>query len=156
MTTNNSADDVPIVARIALGDKFAAALRLYVGQGRRYSYADASRATGIKADAIKALCYGPDSVDWREPKLHVALSLAKFLGSEFASDWLLAADLIAVDAALPDGPDGVREFAADAVDDAAIVNRAAADDVFDHNERVPLRRVGLRMMQRGAKLARAA
>jgi len=153
MTCPNSAIISPLISREQAGNKVGAALRLYVGRGRRYSVKQLSNATGVKDRVIECATYAPASVDYRPLPLDALLSISLFLGAEFTSEWLSLADQGAF--LLPqidDTPPGV--LAADNAEDNATIARAAVDGVFDHAEKQELRPVGVRMMTRGATLAR--
>lgn len=152
---NNSAGDGLIVSRSAARERFVAALRLYVGRGRRYSAKEMERGTGIAARMIEAFIADPADSEHRSPRLEQLLSLAKFLGPEFTTEWLGLSEQGAF--WLPDTDDQPPgALAADNAEDNAKLTRAALDGVFDENEKPDLKVVGTRMMARGATLRRMA
>jgi len=91
-----SADFPLLVSRERAENAFGDALRLFVGRGRRYSVKQLSNATGVKDRAIEcALCPSGD-VDFRPLNMGQTLSIIKFLGPLFTSEWLVLADQQAV------------------------------------------------------------
>lgn len=152
---NNSAGEFSLVSRSAAWTNVRSALRLYIGRGRRYSVKQVSNATGVKDRVIECAMCEMDAADWRPMPIDALLSLAKFLGPEFTTEWLGLAEQGAY--WLPDTddlPPGV--LAAESADDAAKLTRAAVDGVFDDSEKPGLKVVGTRMMARGATLRRMA
>ena len=155
MPDSNSADLTALVSRNAAGEALSKALRLVVGRGKRWSVKEVESGAGVPARMIESYLCHPDQADWRPAKLAEALSLARFLGPEFTSEWLVLAEQAAFWLPEPeDTPPG--EMAADNADDSATLTRAALDGVFDRCERPGLKVVGKRMMARGATLARLA
>jgi hypothetical protein len=151
----NSAGDNTIVSRNAARDRFASALRLYVGRGRRYTAKEMERGTGIPARMIEAFTVDYGLTEHRTPRIEQLLSLAKFLGPEFTTEWLGLSEQGAF--WLPDTDDQPPgALAADNAEDNAKLTRAALDGVFDENEKPDLKVVGTRMMARGATLRRMA
>jgi hypothetical protein len=151
MTASQSANNSLLVSRAAGRGALGDALRLYVGRGRRYSVKQLSNATGVPDRIIECLMSDPEGGEYRNADMGQLLSLMKFLGAEFTTEWMRLADQGAYD--LPDReetPPGA--LAADMADDTAAVVRAAADNVFCPIERTTLRPVGVRMMNRGAQL----
>jgi len=148
---NDSADFSPLVSRSAAREAFARALRLYVGRRRRYSVKQLSNGAGVKDRVIECAMCDPDNAEYREPEMAAMLSIAKFLGATFTTEWLDPTRQAAFD--LPDDDLPPGQIAADNAEDNATVTRAAMDGVFDEEERPPLRAVGLRMVSRGTRLA---
>lgn len=83
-----SAGNSLLVSRSAAGEKFAHALCLFVGRGKRYSAKEVERGSGVPARMVEAYMVDPDDPEWRQPRLEVVLSIASFLGPEFSSAWL--------------------------------------------------------------------
>lgn len=148
MAVNDSATFVPLVSREQAWNKFAAAIRLYTGRGRRYSFKQLANGAGVKDRVIECALYDPGSVDFRPMPFEAQLSIARFLGSDFTNEWLHLADQGAFD--LPDDdmpPPG--ELAADVAGDSAEVVRMAADGVFCGEDRKRLRAIGQSKIERG-------
>lgn len=155
MPDGNTANFPLLVSRSAANEKFRDALRMFVGRGKRFSVKQVSNGTGIKDRMIESFMAQVDSTDFRKPDLEEVLSLASWLGPDFTTEllepasqgafWLPQAD---------DTPPGA--LAADNAEDNAIVTRAALDGKFDEGERPAIRRVGTRMITRGAKLVALA
>lgn len=155
MTPSPSADISPLVSRTAAREAFRDALRLYVGRGRRWSVKQLSNGTGIADRMIECFIAPIGSTDYRRPDFEEVLTLSKFLGPEFTSEWLCLADQGAFQ--LPDSEDKPPAvIAADNAEDNAALTRAAVDNQFDRDERPDLRSVGTRMMARGAHLRAVA
>lgn len=155
MTVNTSADLAPLVSRNALGEAVSRALRLHVGRGRRLSVKQLANGTGVKDRVIECAMAEPDNADHRPLPGEALVSISRFLGPEFTTEWLRLADQGAF--WLPDTdetPPGM--LAADLCEDSARVSRRAADGEFCREDRHHLRPVGIRMMAIGAQLARAA
>jgi hypothetical protein len=146
-----SANKVPLVSRSAAFIEFAAALDLYVGRGKRYSVKQLSNATGVPDRRIECARYDPEHEEFRPLDLGHVLSISRFLGPEFTTEWLKLADQGAF--WLPDVEDTPPgAIAADNSDDNAVIVRAALDGEFDSDEKKVLRPVGLRMVARGQQL----
>lgn len=150
----NSANLSLLISRSETRRSIRDALRLYVGRGRRYSVKQLSNATGVPDRLIESAIVDIDSHDYRPLAYECLLSIALFLGSDFTSEWLKLARQSAFD--LPDDDTPPGALAADTVDDAATVTRAALDGNFDDAEKPDLRVVGRRMVSRGMRLAAVA
>lgn len=103
MTASQSADFSPLVSRNAARSAVSAALRLYVGRGRRYSVKQLANGTGVPDRLIECAIADPDDTEFRPLSLENLLSISAFLGASFTSDWLKLANLGAYD--LPDDSD---------------------------------------------------
>jgi hypothetical protein len=88
-----SANDALIVSRNAAREKLRDALRLYVGRGRRYSVKELSNGTGVPDRMIESAMCQVDDPDYRPLTLENLLSIAYFLGAQFASAFLEPAGL---------------------------------------------------------------
>jgi hypothetical protein len=153
VTATTSANFPLLVSREQAGSAIAGALRLFVGRGRRYSVKQLANATGVKDRVIE--CAIAEGVDWRPLTPEALLSLSLFLGEAFTNEWLHLAKQGAFD--LPEGDDGspLRMVAENAADNAVVTERLIDNDESADDRRI-LRPVGLRMMARGARLARVA
>lgn len=143
-----SASEGTLVSRSAAGLALAQSLRLFVGRGRRYSYKEVQRGTGIPARMIQSYLQEPGHEDWRRIQPEELASLYLFLGPEFTTDYL---ERVAKQGAywMPEGDGVTHDIAADVSDSAAQVVRAAtANDSGPNN----LRAVGTSLMCRGAQL----
>ncbi len=145
-----SANDGPLVSREQTGNKIGAALRLYVGRGRRYSVKQLSNATGIKDRVIECAMCRPDSADFRPLPIEALLSIGLFLGAEFTNEWIGLAQQGAFN--LPDDEPNPGDLAADNSDDNADLTRKALDGTFKDNCPREIVGIGTRMMTRGAQL----
>lgn len=151
MSATQSADKPLLVSRAAGRGALGDALRLYVGRGRRYSVKQLSNATGVPDRTIECMMTDPLSGEYRKPDPGELLSIMKFLGAEFTTEWLTLAGQGAYELPEIDGaPPGA--LAVENADDNAAVCRAAIDGRFDREERPTLKIVGTRMMARGAHL----
>lgn len=151
MAVNDSANLSPLVSREHAWNKFASALRLYVGRARRYSVKQLANGAGVKDRVIECAMCAPDSADFRPMPFEAQLSIALFLGSDFTNEWLHLAGQGAFD--LPDEtepPPGI--IAADDAEDSAEIVRRAADGEFCRDDRRALKVVGKRKIERGMKL----
>lgn len=116
MSDQRSADLPLLVSREQAENAFGDALRLYVGRGRRYSVKQLWNATGVKDRAIECAMCPAGSPDHRPLNHGQQLSIMKFLGPEFTSEWIGLADQVAFDK--PEGIDhdevesAAREFLA--------------------------------------------
>lgn len=151
MASAASANINLIVSRSSAREAFAAALRLFIGRGRRYSVKQASNGSGVADRMIESFMADPDSTDYRKPDLEETLSLSSFLGEAFTTEWLRLAKLGAF--ALPDDnlPD-LRKLTADCAKDTAEVARTATDETLNRDDERTLRLVGEREITRGMKL----
>lgn len=77
-----------LVSRISVREKLRAALRLYVGRGRRYSVKELSNGTGVPDRLIEAAMCDPESEDFRPLSQEALASITAFLGAPFASAYL--------------------------------------------------------------------
>jgi hypothetical protein len=77
-----------LVSRNAIREKQRAALRLYVGRGRRYSVKELSDGSGVPARAIEAAMCFIDDENYRPLSLENLASLCSFLRAPFASAFL--------------------------------------------------------------------
>lgn len=111
MAEQQSADLSLLVSREHAENAFGDALRLYVGRGRRYSVKQLANATGVKDRAIECAMCPSGTTDFRPLNMGQQLSLQKFLGPEFTSEWLVLAGQVAFHK-----PEGLDH---DAVEDAA-------------------------------------
>lgn len=150
----SSAGLCPLVSRNAHFEAVTKALNVFVGRGKRYSYKEVQNGAGIPERMIECYKHLPDHEDWRAIKPEELASLFRFIGPEFTGTYLAA---IADQGAfwLPTGVEPPGALAADSAEDTAIVTRAAADGRFDEGEVPALRVVGLRMIERGQRLAAA-
>ncbi|EPR09785.1 hypothetical protein M527_06560 [Sphingobium indicum IP26] len=150
--TSNSAGISPNVSRTAIYRAFGAALRLYVGVGKRHRYKEIERGAGVSARMIEAYRHEPEHHEWREPKIEEILSVAGFIGPDFLNEIL--PELIGQGVFwVPDEsepPPG--QFAADASEDTTEIVRRAADGVFCADDRKHLAAVGRRQIERGQVL----
>jgi hypothetical protein len=150
----SSANISLIVSRSDVGKAVAKALDLYVGRGRRYSVKELSNATGVADRMIECAKLDPEGRqgdDWRQLKPEELLSIGKFLGDGFTTEWLRLAGQGAF--ALPDGgilpePELVAEFAGD----TAEVANMASDGHFCPEDERALRKLGHRLVERGMSL----
>lgn len=152
MTVRDNSADLPLlVSRSSAWAEFRKALRQYVGRGRHFSVKQLSNATGVKDRVIECAMCDMDDSDWRPMPFEAQLSIAKFLGPDFTSEWLALALQGAF--ALPEADDTPPgELAADNSDDNATLVRSALDGRFDAEEKPELRVVATRMIERGMKL----
>lgn len=150
MADNWSANFPLLISREQAGNKIGAALRLFVGRGRRYSVKQLANATGVKDRIIECAMTDAGSVDYRPLPPECLFSLISFLGADFTNEFLHLTGLGAFE--IPDDEPDPGEVAADNTDDNAVVVRAAIDGHFDHDERRDLKVVGSRMMTRGSQL----
>lgn len=155
MTDAASAKFPLLVSRERAGNTIGDALRLFVGRGRRYSVKQLANATGVKDRLIECAMCDAGSTDYRPLAIEGLLSIAKFLGEGFTNEWLHLSTQGAFD--LPEGDDGspLRLVAENAADNAVVTERLI-DGEECAEDRKHLRPVGLRMMARGARLARVA
>lgn len=151
MADNRSADFPLLVSRSAANDAIRDALRLFVGRGRRYSVKQLSNGTGVKDRAIECAMIDSDAPEHRRLAPEALVSICKFLGAEFTTEWLRLADQSAFDNSEGEPDPGAIAIAS--TDDNASVVRAAMDGEFCNDERDELRAVGLRMVARGTQLA---
>jgi hypothetical protein len=162
MSATDSAGMSSLVSRNDARQAFAKALRLRVGyrrpdgkvEHRRFTMAEVVEATGVPKRTIECAMEESDSPEYRNPPLCAVLSLAKFFGPSFTSEWLGKAEQGAFSLPGEDGtPPGA--IAADNAEDNATVARAAADGKFDDDEKPALHVVGQNMIERGKKLLAA-
>lgn len=148
----DAADLEPLVSREQAENAFRKALRLFVGRGRLYSVAQLSKGSRVPARIIECYhSYPLGHVDYRPLHFGHKLSIAKFLGAEFTTEWLAEVGQGAFD--LPDADDpNPGALAVENSDDNATVTRAAIDGEFDKDDRRRLKPVGHRMIERGQKL----
>lgn len=149
--SNPSADNSLLVSRSDARDAVRHALRLYVGRGRRYSVKQLSNATGVPDRTIECATCDPESTDYRPLPLECLLSVSKFLGAEFTSEWLFEADQGAFELLDGEVPVPGALAAAEALDTAEIVTRAA-DGEFGPSDIEALKAVGHREIRRGMTL----
>lgn len=150
MSSDNSANFQPLVSRERIGNAQGAALRLFVGRGRRYSVKQLANGSGIKDRVIESAMCAVDSPDYRPLSQEALASIGLFLGATFTNEWIVLMGQGAFD--LPDDEPDPGNLAADNSDDNATVTRAAIDGKFDPEERRDLKVVGSRMMTRGSQL----
>ena len=150
MAVYDSANLEPLVSREHAWNKFADALRLYVGRGRRYSVKQLMNGAGVKDRVIECAMYPVSSIEFRPMPFEAQLSIARFLGADFTNEWLHLAEQGAFD--LPDDDPCPGTVATENSDDNATVVRAAIDGKFDQSERRELKVVGSRMVSRGSQL----
>lgn len=150
-----SAGNELLVSRAAAREAFAQALCMFVGRGRKYSVKQLSNATGVPDRRIEDAKVSPEEPHYRPVDLEHVLSITRFLGPEFTSEWLRIADQGAF--WLPDAGDlPPGELAAESAEDNAEIARRAADGKFCRDDKKVLRPVGIRMMARGAQIALGA
>lgn len=149
---NNSAGIVPNVSRAAIYRAFGAALRLYVGVGKRHRYKEIERGAGVSARMIEAYRHDLDHPEWREAKIEEILSVAGFIGPDFLNEILPA--LIGQGVfTIPEEDDPLPgQFAADASEDTTEIVKRAIDGKFCPDDRQKLAVVGLRHIERGQRL----
>lgn len=149
---NKSADLEPLVSREQAENEFRKALNLFVGRNRRYSVDQLSKGSGVPDRSIECFrSYQHGHSDYRPLHDGHKLSIMKFLGADFTTEWLALAGQGAFN--LPDADDTPPgALAVDNADDNATLCRAAMDNTFDAHEKPVLKVVGQRMMQRGATL----
>lgn len=150
MADNWSANFPLLVSREQAGNKIGAALRLFVGRGRRYSVKQLANGTGVKDRIIECAMTDAGSVDYRALPPECLLSLMAFLGAHFTNEFIHLAGQGAFE--LPEEEPDPDPPAADNSDDNATVTRAAIDGKFDEHERPDLKVVGSRMVTRGSQL----
>lgn len=150
MAVHDSANFQPLVSRERIGNAQGAALRLFVGRGRRYSVKQLANGSGIKDRVIECAMIAADNPDYRPLSQEALASIGLFLGSAFTNEWIGLMGQGAFD--LPEGEPDPGNLAADNSDDNATVTRAAIDGVFDNEERPGLTVVGSRMVSRGVQL----
>jgi hypothetical protein len=147
-----------IVSRTDVGRAVSKALDLYVGRGRRYTVKELSNATGVADRMIECAKLDPEGRqgdDWRQLKPEELLSIGKFLGDGFTTEWLRLAGQGAFslpDGQIPEEPELVAEFASD----TAEVAHMAADGHFCSEDERALRNIGHRLVERGMSLVAAA
>lgn len=151
MSDVQAAEMSPIISREQSENGFRAALNLFVGRGRRYNSKQVQIGTGISHRLIDCFrSYPSGHPDHRPLHMGAQMSIMRFLGPEFTSEWIKLADQGAY--ALPECDPDPGTFAISNTDDNAEVVRAAMDGVFDAEERKDLKAVGIRMVGRGAQL----
>ncbi|MGN7930282.1 hypothetical protein [Sphingopyxis sp. 22461] len=150
MSSDNSANFQPLVSRERIGNAQGAALRLFVGRGRRYSVKQLANGSGIKDRVIESAMCAVESPDYRPLSQEALASIGLFLGATFTNEWIGLMGQGAFD--LPDEEPDPGALAADNSDDNATVTRAAIDGKFDDYERPGLTVVGSRMVTRGSQL----
>jgi hypothetical protein len=84
----DSANFPLLVSRNAARERVRDALRLHVGRGRRYSVKELSNGTGVADRLIESAMCDVESPDFRPLAHEALLSIAKFLGPSFASQYL--------------------------------------------------------------------
>jgi hypothetical protein len=140
-----------LVSRNEVSANVARALSLFVGRGRRYSVKQLSNATGVPDRLIECAKCDPASEDHRPLHPEHLLSLSRFLGAAFTSEWMVLACQGAFD--LPDCEIPTPgTLAADDAQDTAEIVRRAADGEFCPDDHKALKAVGHREIQRGMKL----
>lgn len=149
---NNAADLEPLISREHAENAFRRAMNLFVGRGRLYSVAQLSKGARVPERTIECFrSYNFGHPDYRPMHFGHQLSIAKFLGAEFSTEWMALADQGAFD--LPDAGDpDPGALAVENSEDNATVTRAAINGEFEPEERPDLKVVGTRMMARGATL----
>lgn len=148
MTQNHAADFEPLISRELAGNTIDAALRLFVGRGRRYSVGQLASATGVKERVIES-AMGKGS-EYRPLPIEAMLSITLFLGSRFTNEVLRIARQGAYD--LPDDRDpDLSRVAAESVEDAATISRMAVDG-FQRGNAASLAAVGTHKIERGMQL----
>jgi len=96
MSEAQAAELCPIVSREQSENAFRTALNLFVGRGRRYSSKEVQIATGISHRVIDCFrSYELGHVDYRPLHMGAQMSLMRFLGPEFTSEWLKIAAQVA-------------------------------------------------------------
>lgn len=167
VTDNRSAELSPLVSREQAENAFRDAMRLFVGAKRLYTVKQLAKGIRLpkKDDGEQItkplydfLSYPSGHPDHRPLHMGLQLSIIKFLGAEFTTEWLGLAGQGAFDLPDADDPDP-GALAVENSDDNATVTRAAINGEFEPHEHRDLKVVGTRMMSRGAKLvaiARAA
>lgn len=100
MSDNSAANLPPLVSREQAGNAIGDALRLFVGRGRRYSVKQLSNGTGVKERVIECAMCDPvrQAADYRPLPLEALISISKFLGPLFTTEWLALAEQNAADA----------------------------------------------------------
>lgn len=88
-----SADFGGLVSRNVGYERLAFALRLHCGRGRLYSIHDLSTATGVPSRAIECAMHPCGRGEFRPLRFEYLLSLSKFLGAAFTSQYLELAGL---------------------------------------------------------------
>lgn len=83
-----SADFGGLVSRNIGYERLAFALRLHCGRGRLYSVHDLSLATGVPSRAIECAMHPSGRSEFRPLRFEYLLSISKFLGAPFASQYL--------------------------------------------------------------------
>lgn len=93
---DQSSADLPLLVSREQGENaFADAMRLYVGRGRRYSVKQLSNGTGVKDRLIECAMCASGTVDFRPLNMGAQLSIMKFLGPDFTSEWIKLAGQVA-------------------------------------------------------------
>lgn len=155
MSDNAAARFPLLVSREQARNKMADALRLFVGRGRRYSVKQLSNATGVPDWQINAAMIDGGSTDNRPLPPESQLSIAKFLGAEFTSEWLGLAGQAAFDIPDDDTPPAMS-LAIDNADDNARLLHIAADNTIAKTESKDAAAIGRREITRGMQLVAAA
>lgn len=88
-----SADFGGLVSRNLSYERLAFALRLHCGRGRLYSVEDLALATGVPSRAIECAMNPCGRSEFRPLRLEYLLSISKFLGAPFVSQYLEPAGL---------------------------------------------------------------
>ena len=116
MSSDPSANFDALVSREQTADVINAALRIFVGRGKRYSVAELAGETGVPKRAIE--CAMTEGYDHRSLQDWQLFSISKFIGKPFWKVWM---------ASVEDGAD---------VDAAYLASlkfaRDCLDDVIDH------------------------
>ena len=148
MRRSNSAPKPLLFQRTAYSLALHKALTKFLGNaaGRMVAYKQLANDSGVDEDRIRRAAKDPDSGQWRPLDPEELLSIAAALGPSFTSSILGHLGQGAF--RLPDAKEApLTELAADAVEAAAAVSRAATG-----RDSPLLKLVGERMMQGGAML----
>lgn len=152
----DAADFGPLVSREQAENEFRKAMNLFVGRRRRFSVEQLAKGSGVPTRLIECYrSYPLGHADYRPLHFGHKLSIAKFLGADFSTEWMGLADQGAFD--IPDAsepPPG--EIALECSEDTTNVIRMAGDGTFDNDCPIQLTRIAQRNINRGKQMLAVA
>lgn len=125
MSTNASADLIPLISRNLAGENTARALRLFIGRGKRYSVKEVANGAGVKDRCIECAMAGPENTDWRPLNESQLASLMSFLGPDFITAWLKPTTFAAHDPAMVDHEEMLEHAVAYVAEHAKVRSRTS-------------------------------